>query len=905
MPRLGTVATIAMIVLVAMSYLAGTQLAMASEVGIALPSLLWAPAGIGLAAVLVYGPMLAIGVGIGVAVSVLSINGHPAAALGIGLLDSFEVLAAFYALRALGFRYALDRVRDVFALVAVAVIVSVLSVTAATSLLYAVGAIGGDDLGAAWSRWWWAHLSGALIITPLFLTWSVTNRTRQRMPLWCVLELVALFILLLVVGLLVFGSWMPSWLPGARMPYYLVPLLVWAGLRFGPRIAATTNVALSVLAIISIFSGQGPFEELAEFQTFISITAVTTLALAALHVEVTRALRRASAIQQAALDAIVTIDGNDRIVALNPAAERLFAISLHDALGADVKTLFVPENLGRRLHGAKLATYVREQGDELIGKRVRCRARRADGQEFPAEMGVIRTAPDGEDLFSASVRDISTERRVERARRHARAVLEQTVHARTRELRRSEEMLRDAQALAHLGSFDYDLQTGALEWSDEMYRIHGRDPKTFKPSYDEVLASVVPADRAHVAQAIETAIRDSTSFCFENRIVRPDGTLRTLQMQGKVIAGDDGRPARIIGCSQDITERKLAETARYRLVDLVESSQDAIIGLSVDGVVESWNAAAQKMLGYKPEEIVGRRADVLVPAEIHPELEHNLATARCGEDLQPYETVLRRRDGSELEASVTLSAIVDHQKRVIGLSKVLRDISEQKRARRLIEQSLREKEVLLREIHHRVKNNLQVISSLLNLQVTSVSSEMARKGLVESQSRIQSMALLHQLLYQSKDLARIELNTYLRGLVDYLVSTYGEDSDRITASVVAPEVRLDLDRSIPCGLIVNELVTNCFRHAFPGGRRGHIWVELSELDGDQLALEVRDDGVGMPLGVDAENAPTFGLRIARLLAHQLDGTIEIERRGGTRVRTVFPVGQRRESAPDLRAAAVV
>jgi two-component sensor histidine kinase len=252
-----------------------------------------------------------------------------------------------------------------------------------------------------------------------------------------------------------------------------------------------------------------------------------------------------------------------------------------------------------------------------------------------------------------------------------------------------------------------------------------------------------------------------------------------------------------------------------------------------------------------------------------------------------------------------MSAIVDHDKRVIGLSKVLRDISEQKRARRLIEQSLREKEVLLREIHHRVKNNLQVISSLLNLQVASVSSEMARKGLVESQSRIQSMALLHQLLYQSKDLAHIELGTYLRGLVDYLVSTYGEDSDRITATVVAPEVRLDLDRSIPCGLIVNELVTNCFRHAFPDGRSGHIWVELSELDGDRLALEVRDDGVGMPLGVDAENAPTFGLQIARLLAHQLDGSIEIQRGGGTRVRTVFPVGQRRESAPDLRAAAAV
>src|SRR5690606_10546518 len=214
-----------------------------------------------------------------------------------------------------------------------------------------------------------------------------------------------------------------------------------------------------------------------------------------------------------------------------------------------------------------------------------------------------------------------------------------------------------------------------------------------------------------------------------------------------------------------------------------------------------------------------------------------------------------------------------------------------------------EKEVLLREIHHRVKNNLQVISSLLNLQVASVSSELARKGLVESQSRIQSMALIHQLLYQSKDLAGIELGAYLRALVDYLVSTYSGEASRITTRVIAPEVRLDIDRSIPCGLIVNELVTNCFRHAFPEGRSGHIWVEVSVLERERLALEVRDDGVGIPIGVDAETAPTFGLQIARLLAHQLDGSLEIRRGGGTAVRTVFPVTARRESSPDARAAA--
>jgi two-component sensor histidine kinase len=287
-----------------------------------------------------------------------------------------------------------------------------------------------------------------------------------------------------------------------------------------------------------------------------------------------------------------------------------------------------------------------------------------------------------------------------------------------------------------------------------------------------------------------------------------------------------------------------------------------------------------------------------------PDLERRFASVRAGQRLDHYEMVQRRRDGTTFEASVTMSPILDHNKQVIGISQVLRDTTEQKRSRTLLEQSLREKEVLLREIHHRVKNNLQVISSLLNLQVASVSSEAARKGLVESQSRIQSMALLHQLLYQSKDLARIDLGDYLRALVDYLVGTYAADSLRIETTLVAPHVRLDLDRSIPCGLIVNELVTNAFRHAFPAGRSGHIVVELTEQGGGRLALEVRDDGVGMPAGVDLEHGQTFGLQIARLLAMQLDGDMKIRSdHHGTSVRVTFPMHARREPAPELQGAA--
>jgi two-component sensor histidine kinase len=201
--------------------------------------------------------------------------------------------------------------------------------------------------------------------------------------------------------------------------------------------------------------------------------------------------------------------------------------------------------------------------------------------------------------------------------------------------------------------------------------------------------------------------------------------------------------------------------------------------------------------------------------------------------------------------------------------------------------SLREKEILLREIYHRVKNNLQVISSLLNLQVNAEPSSAARHGLIESQSRIQSMALVHQLLYQSKDLARVDFSEYLQNLCARLLQTYHIGDGRVVLEVDAEPILVDIDRAIPCGLIVNELVTNALNHGFPDGRRGHIEVTLRR-DGELLRLAVHDDGVGLPPDIEIETAHTFGLQIARTLTRQLAGRLELIRDQGTTVVVVVP-----------------
>lgn len=205
--------------------------------------------------------------------------------------------------------------------------------------------------------------------------------------------------------------------------------------------------------------------------------------------------------------------------------------------------------------------------------------------------------------------------------------------------------------------------------------------------------------------------------------------------------------------------------------------------------------------------------------------------------------------------------------------------------------SLDEKEALLREIHHRVKNNLNVVSSLLGLQAMRVDEPALKEALIESQNRVMSMALIHEKLYQSQGLARIDFPVYLRDLVLCLYHSYGVSAEQIEPVLAIGKASLDIDTAIPCSLIVNELVTNSLKHGFPPGRKGHIRIALDgpEDGGHDYALTVEDDGVGFPEGFRLDHCPTLGLKLVRTLARQLGGRVAELPRGdtGARVRITF------------------
>jgi two-component sensor histidine kinase len=223
------------------------------------------------------------------------------------------------------------------------------------------------------------------------------------------------------------------------------------------------------------------------------------------------------------------------------------------------------------------------------------------------------------------------------------------------------------------------------------------------------------------------------------------------------------------------------------------------------------------------------------------------------------------------------------------------DISERKRVEEKLKNLLTEKEILLAEVHHRVKNNLQVVASLLNLQAEGIDDKRVLAVLEESRNRIQSMTLVHEQLYRSHEYAHIDLCEYVDQLVSTLFNMYEVGPDQIQFNLDAKDVNLDLERAIPCGLLLNELITNSLKYAFPQGMRGHIKIKIKPSE-EHLMLEFSDNGVGLPKHIDFHNTHSLGLQLIYLLTtHDLHGTITLDRRKGTMYRIDIPLSNPEQS----------
>jgi two-component sensor histidine kinase len=248
-----------------------------------------------------------------------------------------------------------------------------------------------------------------------------------------------------------------------------------------------------------------------------------------------------------------------------------------------------------------------------------------------------------------------------------------------------------------------------------------------------------------------------------------------------------------------------------------------------------------------------------------------------------------RKDGSRLPVILNASAIEDEAGHFLRSRSTIFDITERKQAERKIADALRKEAVLRREVHHRVKNNLQVISSLLYLQSTKINDPAILEVLRESRSRARSIALTHELLFQGENLDKIELADYAQRLATDLFVAYRTPPGLISFHIHGGGIFLGLDAAIPCGLIITELISNALKHAFPNGRRGEIHVHLASNAQQGFSLRISDDGIGLPAGFDLANAATMGLQLVRDLTGQLGGILSFHPRDpGSSVEIAFP-----------------
>jgi PAS domain S-box-containing protein len=330
------------------------------------------------------------------------------------------------------------------------------------------------------------------------------------------------------------------------------------------------------------------------------------------------------------------------------------------------------------------------------------------------------------------------------------------------------------------------------------------------------------------------------------------------------------------------------QTSEEKWRTLSVCSPVGIFTCDVWGHVTYTNPKCQEMGGFTLEESLGKGfADFIHPDDRERVISVWLTIAQSGQQ-HADEFRVRQRDGSLRWVQVRTAPIISDRGELIGHTGTVEDITKQKQAEDQIKASLREKEALLKEIHHRVKNNLQIISSLIYLQAQRIDDPRVRQIFEDSQSRISSMALVHDSLYRSSDLTRINLSEYIQTLATRLFYTYRLQSDLVRLKMqVGEEVFISLEKAIPCGLILNELMTNALKHGFSDQRSGEIVVLLETELLEKICLIVENNGNDLPDSFELQTIRSMGLRLVHALVNQIQGNFELDKTTTTRFKVTF------------------
>lgn len=573
------------------------------------------------------------------------------------------------------------------------------------------------------------------------------------------------------------------------------------------------------------------------------------------------------------------------------------------------------------------------------------------------------------------------------------------------ELEKNQNLLAQAEKVSNIGSWEREIASDIVHWSEGLFHIFGLDPAKGAPKWSEHPVLFVPEDFERLRLLVDDCNKNGTPYEAELRIISPDGEIRQIFMWGQADRNLNGNIHRQIGVAQDITDRKRIESELKLIYDAIENSPQGYDIVNEDQQFTYVNRSYLKMWGYdSKEELLGTSPvshctdphlpkiiistvnekgssnfefkaqrkdgsvfDVRMKVSYHVDMEGKRLYHGFSEDITERKQAEEALKDSEerlrafLDNSTVIAWLKDEEGRYVFLSRnyekrfgvsikewlgksdfevwplklaeefhkndqnVLEknkpletieytvdedgnktwwlthkfiftdsagrryvgglgvDITERKQTEQILQNALAEKEILLREVHHRVKNNMQIISSLLRLHSRRVENEHSAKIFDDCRDRIEAMSLIHEALYQSKDLTRINIEKYLKKLCINFSRSYNISSKNIQVMVDKQDLFMNLDQGIAIGLVISELISNAFKHAFPNGKNGTVSVRLSQPDSKTVELVVSDDGAGLPKEMDIQNTSSLGLRLVTgIVTHDLGGSIEVENDSGAR-----------------------
>jgi PAS domain S-box-containing protein len=487
-----------------------------------------------------------------------------------------------------------------------------------------------------------------------------------------------------------------------------------------------------------------------------------------------------------------------------------------------------------------------------------------DGKSVPVEISARLFESNGKPMIISAVRDITERKKAEEA------------------IKESEERYRNMFDSSTDGIFILDLKGNIVDANAIAYERLGY-------TKDEMLSMHIknldPPEHAAKVPERMAKIHEKGSAVFESAQIRKDGTVMPVEVNATLLEYE-GKQV-FYSVVRDITERKETERqlreseARFR--GAFENIGVGASMASLKGQFIKVNRSLCDMLGYTDEELLSKTfSDVTHPDDVQIGLDAAKKLVAGELTHTAFEKRYVRKNGQLINVVISPAIVRDNDGNPLHFMALFQDVTARKTAEEEIKRSLAEKEVLLKEIHHRVKNNMAIISSLLQLQARYSRDEKLMPLFKDSQNRISSMALVHEKLYQTQDFTNISFREYVEELVRHLMHTYGKKDGDISLVISLDDIKLNIDTIIPCGLILNELVTNSLKYAFEDVERPEIGISLDIHDDGQGVLVYSDNGRGMPERVNFPNSDTLGLQIVNMLALQLKGTVGLERNGGTK-----------------------